>query len=707
MWKRAAVAVGAACVCSVSYSAQTPATDTVDFARDVQPIFRQRCIGCHGPTQHMNGFRLDRRRDAMLGGTGPVIGPGNAAGSRLYLRLVDNTFGPQMPPTGALPPEQVRIIKDWIDQGAEWPDALAGDVPPSPTSPLMRAVLEADAATVRQLLEGGADPNARNDAGATALMWVGTDAEKAKLLLDRGADPSVISGDGRTALIVAAGLRGSEDVVRLLLDRGADPSPKPSMIFEGFTPLIEAASYANEPVFALLVAKGVDVKAAAMPGLFIALRAQCRPCAEAFLKSVSADIATRTMVIATPPFGDARDVPLLLEHGASANGTDHQGRSVLMLAAASDTLPIDSIRRLIDGGADVNAASAAGETALKLARQRGRTPVVEALLKAGATDAPAASAVPSPSPAVSARAAIERSVPLLQRADATFLKKSGCVSCHNDTLTAMTVSAARAIGVKVDERVARAQRDAIGAFVDGWRDRALLGIGIPGDSDTVSYILLGLAAERYAPDAGTDAMARFLKRQQSATGQWRILAHRPPLESSDIEVTAASMRSLQLYAPKAQKAEFDRAIGLAAQWLAGAQPTTTEDRAFRLLGLAWSGAGKDAITTAGRALAAAQRPDGGWAQIPTLESDAYATGQAVFALVDSGALSATDATVTRGVQFLLKTQLADGSWFVRSRAIAIQPHFEADFPHGRDQFISAAATNWAAMALAKAVKPRS
>ena len=56
------------------------------------------------------------------------------------------------------------------------------------------------------------------------------------------------------------------------------------------------------------------------------------------------------------------------------------------------------------------------------------------------------------------------------------------------------------------------------------------------------------------------------------------------------------------------------------------------------------------------------------------------------------------------MQFLLKTQLADGSWFVRSRALPIQPHFESDFPYGKDQFISAAGTNWAAMALTYAVR---
>ncbi len=106
--------------------------EKVDFGRDVQPLFKAHCVGCHGPTLQMNGFRLDRRRDAMKGGgTLTMIGPGNSEGSRLYLRLIGNQFGPQMPPTGSLGKEQVEIIKRWIDQGAQWPDDLSGETPSS------------------------------------------------------------------------------------------------------------------------------------------------------------------------------------------------------------------------------------------------------------------------------------------------------------------------------------------------------------------------------------------------------------------------------------------------------------------------------------------------------------------------------------------------------------------------------------------------
>ena len=53
----------------------------------------------------------------------------------------------------------------------------------------------------------------------------------------------------------------------------------------------------------------------------------------------------------------------------------------------------------------------------------------------------------------------------------------------------------------------------------------------------------------------------------------------------------------------------------------------------------------------------------------------------------------------RGGGAVSETQLADGSWYVHSHALGIQPYFESGFPHGRDQFISATATNWATQAL--------
>jgi squalene cyclase len=268
----------------------------------------------------------------------------------------------------------------------------------------------------------------------------------------------------------------------------------------------------------------------------------------------------------------------------------------------------------------------------------------------------------------------------------------------------MTVATARKNGLPVDEKIAHKQLKAIASHIEGWRERVLQGIGIPGSAHTVSTILLGMSAEDYPPDPTTDAMARYLKGQQSPDGCWTSVGHRPPLGSSDIENTAGSMRVLQRYAPKAQRAEYEMGIQHANAWLRKAQPRTTTDRAFQLLGLGWAGGNEEIIRKAAGDLLAEQRPDGGWGQLPTLKSDAIATGQVLVALRESGAVAVSDPAYKRGVQFLLATQLEDGSWYVKSRSVPFQPYFESGFPHGHDQWISAAATNWATMALAPAAR---
>jgi hypothetical protein len=158
------------------------------------------------------------------------------------------------------------------------------------------------------------------------------------------------------------------------------------------------------------------------------------------------------------------------------------------------------------------------------------------------------------------------------------------------------------------------------------------------------------------------------------------------------------MRALQLYAPVVDRSAYERSIQMAAAWLAKAQSRTNEDRAYRVFGLAWSGKDKEATQKAVRELLAAQRPDGGWSDLPSMASGAYATGQSLVALQAAG-VPVTDAAYQKGVQFLLKTQLEDGSWYVKTRALGFQPYFDNGFPHGVDQWISAAATSWATMAL--------
>jgi hypothetical protein len=78
------------------------------------------------------------------------------------------------------------------------------------------------------------------------------------------------------------------------------------------------------------------------------------------------------------------------------------------------------------------------------------------------------------------------------------------------------------------------------------------------------------------------------------------------------------------------------------------------------------------------------------------------TGIALRALRESGQWRNTDGAYRKGVDYLLRTQMEDGSWYVRSRAVKLQPYFQSGFPYGHDQWISYAATAYATAALAAA-----
>ncbi len=110
------------------------------------------------------------------------------------------------------------------------------------------------------------------------------------------------------------------------------------------------------------------------------------------------------------------------------------------------------------------------------------------------------------------------------------------------------------------------------------------------------------------------------------------------------------------------------------------------------MGLGWAGADAAALRKAGDSLTKDQRADGGWAQLAGLGSDAYATGLALRAMKESGLAKHFSGAYEKGVAFLLRTQLDDGSWYVRSRAVKLQPYFQSGFPHDHEQWISYVAT---------------
>jgi len=303
------------------------------------------------------------------------------------------------------------------------------------------------------------------------------------------------------------------------------------------------------------------------------------------------------------------------------------------------------------------------------------------------------------------RGAVNKSLPLLQSIGPRFIETTGCVSCHHNSLPAMAVGLARERGFKTDERLARENAEMTLRVGMKVREKMFQQEILRSGAEFVhlpftgSYVLLGLAAEKQPPDKTTDAIVHHLIGEQTADGRWGGKQNRPPIEYSDVSATALTIRALRLYGPKGRAEEIERHIERARSWLVRTTPTSNEERTFQLLGLGWAGASGKEIEKSAKGLLAEQRADGGWAQLSRLESDAYATGQALVALHQAGGLPLNDPAYRRGVRFLLKTQRDDGSWLVQSRSLPVQRYFESGFPHGANQWISAAGTSWATMAL--------
>ncbi|MHB8521616.1 MAG: c-type cytochrome domain-containing protein [Limisphaerales bacterium] len=99
----------------------------VDFAKDLQPLFEQTCISCHGPDKQKGKLRLDSKEAVLKGGKdGPVIVPGQAAKSELYRRITLPAGDDDIMPQKASPliKAQTDLVRDWINQGAAWPEGL-------------------------------------------------------------------------------------------------------------------------------------------------------------------------------------------------------------------------------------------------------------------------------------------------------------------------------------------------------------------------------------------------------------------------------------------------------------------------------------------------------------------------------------------------------------------------------------------------------
>jgi hypothetical protein len=130
-----------ACLAALLLPAAAQA-DPVSFKKDIAPVLLNNCLACHGPKKAEGGYRIDTFERVMAAGDSTVGGfiAKDVAGSEAFRRIVSTDALERMPLDGdPLPPEQVELMKRWIEEGAAFdgPDpkaAVASYIPP-PTHP--------------------------------------------------------------------------------------------------------------------------------------------------------------------------------------------------------------------------------------------------------------------------------------------------------------------------------------------------------------------------------------------------------------------------------------------------------------------------------------------------------------------------------------------------------------------------------------------
>jgi hypothetical protein len=325
------------------------------------------------------------------------------------------------------------------------------------------------------------------------------------------------------------------------------------------------------------------------------------------------------------------------------------------------------------------------------------------LILGGLFDGIAAPRETEPTPAL-LKAAVTKSLPLLENASKVSIeRRARCYTCHNQGLVIMALTTARAGGFPIDEENLRRQLQFTADFLAKNKDGYSQGRGQGGGIDTAGYALWTLELGGWKPDAVTAAVAEYLTVWQTNREYLTPTSIRPPTQQSHFTSTHAALRGLRAFGVLENHDRIEQRIDQIRPWLLRTKAQDTEDRVFRLRSLVLAKAGQEQIRRAAADLQATQRPDGGWSQLSTMESDAYATATALVTLHEVGGLPVTDETYTKGLSFLLSRQLEDGSWHVRTRAEPVQEYYESGYPHGEDQFISIYAAGWSTTALALAL----
>jgi len=341
---------------------------------------------------------------------------------------------------------------------------------------LMSAVLFADAKMVDLLLKHGADANATGPSGATALMWAVPNLEKSRLLLARGANVNARSETDRTALLVASSYPATVELLRLLLDKGGELNARDRA---GATALSLAVRSADVDVVRFLVDKGLDPNALSPAARRAGFARYDRPTTDFMMaKGLT---PSPDMLVTTATWQSVDLLTRWIESGASLNAsnTAQYGRTPLLTAVTSEAEGAETLKLLLDHGADPNVRTTEGESPLDWAIYAGDQSKIAVLTQHGAVrgDGPRREEIPPPDQGGigDARTSLTKSVSRLFDAAPGFREKTNCISCHHNAMPALAAAAVKRKGIPVDPVRVSKNLDDILSFFRANAPRMMLG----------------------------------------------------------------------------------------------------------------------------------------------------------------------------------------------------------------------------------------
>jgi hypothetical protein len=307
---------------------------------------------------------------------------------------------------------------------------------------------------------------------------------------------------------------------------------------------------------------------------------------------------------------------------------------------------------------------------------------------------------------------VDRAIGYLQTESAAWLNTRKCAACHHAPMPLWALSEAERQGYTIDKKfVADTFESLLGSNEKLMASKIFPNPADPPDPRpqgrglNMGLPFLAIAAQSLpeleeGKKQSLKLIAEEIVKKQQPDGSWEFFAtlRRPPINESQTTDSAWIIMAIQGEtgpdAPESQRAALSKAIA----WLDAVKPSDNhQDKIMKVLLGARLGKPREVMQTTINELFALQRGDGGWSQtVPELKSDAFATGQTLLVFALAG-YTAERAEIKRGIDFLVATQTADGSWPMISRSTPDGSPGSATLMTP----ITCAASSWATLGLAR------